>query len=52
MVPWVGLQCVIVTIPDHTHLRFAIFMLKKRCLNKGCECMGGMYTGFRTSELR
>ena len=22
MVPWVGLQCVIVIFPDHTHLRF------------------------------
>ena len=43
MVPWVGMQCVIVTFPDHTHLRSAIFMLKS-CLNKGCECMGGMYT--------
>ena len=21
-VPWVGLQCVIVVIPDHTHLLF------------------------------
>ena len=21
-VPWVGLQCVIVVFPDHTHLRF------------------------------
>ena len=21
-VPWVGLQCVIVIIPDHTHLHF------------------------------
>ena len=20
--PWVGLQCVIVAFPDHTHLRF------------------------------
>ena len=23
MVPWVGLQCVIVVFPDHTHLPFA-----------------------------
>ena len=22
MVPWVGLQCVIVVFPDHTHLLF------------------------------
>ena len=22
MVPWVGLQCVIVVFPDHTHFRF------------------------------
>ena len=21
-VPWVGLQCIIVVFPDHTHLRF------------------------------
>ena len=26
-VPWVGLQCMIVVFPDHTHLRF-----EKRCL--------------------
>ena len=24
MVPWVGLQCVIVVFPDHTHLLFCI----------------------------
>ena len=23
-VPWVGLQCVIVVFPDHTHLLFSI----------------------------
>ena len=23
-VPWVGMQCVIVVFPDHTHLRFFI----------------------------
>ena len=23
-VPWVGLQCVIVVFPDHTHLLFAL----------------------------
>ena len=22
MVPWVGLQCIIVVFPDHTHLHF------------------------------
>ena len=25
--PWVGLQCVIVVFPDHTHLLLTIFML-------------------------
>ena len=24
MVPWVGMQCVIVVFPDHTHLLFVI----------------------------
>ena len=24
-VPWVGLQCLIVVFPDHTHLRFYSF---------------------------
>ena len=24
-VPWVGLQCVVVVIPDHIHLFFAIY---------------------------
>ena len=24
-VPWVGLQCVIVVFPDHTHLLFFMF---------------------------
>ena len=28
MVPWVGLQCVIVVFPDHTHLLF----VKEWCL--------------------
>ena len=23
-VPWVGLQCVLVVFPDHTHLRFSV----------------------------
>ena len=25
MMPWVGLQCVIVVLPDHTHLLFVLF---------------------------
>ena len=26
-VPWVGLQCVIVVFPDHTHLSFLCFIM-------------------------
>ena len=30
MVPWVGLRCVIVVYPDHTHLLFnAFYILQK-----------------------
>ena len=25
MMPWVGLQCVIVVLPDHAHLLFVLF---------------------------
>ena len=25
-VPWVGLQCVIVVFPDHTHLHFIVML--------------------------
>ena len=28
-VPWVGLQCVIVVFPDHTHLLFIIICIEK-----------------------
>ena len=28
-VPWVGLQCVFVVLPDHTHLLFLLFLLSK-----------------------
>ena len=35
MVPWVGLQCVIVVFPDHTHLLFSgiadYLQVKKVC---------------------
>ena len=39
--PWVGLQCVIVVFPDHTHLPFGpcFFKLSGRVLDlrsKGC----------------
>ena len=27
-VPWVGLQCVIVVFPDHTHLHFVKLLLR------------------------
>ena len=33
-VPWVGLQCVIVAFPVHTHLLF-----KSVNLNKGLHCL-------------
>ena len=33
MVPWVGLQCVIVVFPDHTHLLFGTITSK---LPKAC----------------
>ena len=32
MVPWVGLQCVIVVFPDHTYLLF-------------CKAFSGFYQG-------
>ena len=31
MVPWVGLQCVIVVFPDHTHLLFCVNGVKFEC---------------------
>ena len=35
-VPWVGLQCVIVVNPDHTHLLYGEdeFLFYSNCLNK------------------
>ena len=32
-VPWVGLQCVIVVFPDHTHLLFVIHIIMKYVYN-------------------
>ena len=31
MVPWVGLQCVIVLFPDHAHLLLEALTKKKNC---------------------
>ena len=35
-VPWVGLQCVIVIFPDHTHLLYGAdeHLFYSKCLNK------------------
>ena len=30
-VPWVGLQCVIVVFPDHTHLLFGVTTIVRLC---------------------
>ena len=40
--PWVGLQCVIVVFPDHTHtyLLFCPFVLEKNFL------LGGLLDGY------
>ena len=31
-VPWVGLQCVIVVFPDHTHLLFKVSLMRLKWL--------------------
>ena len=32
--PWVGLQCVIVVFPDHTHLLFGFKTLLQQCISE------------------
>ena len=37
--PWVGLQCVIVVFPDHTHLLFYFIVLLRRLVDTYGSCL-------------
>ena len=41
MVPWVGLQCVIVVFPDHTHLLFDACCIHDWCSQPGLSKVKG-----------
>ena len=41
-VPWVGLQCVIVVFPDHTHSRFHLDHDENSCTDQENFVRGGL----------
>ena len=46
MVPWIGLQYVIVVFPDQTYLLVFIFLCSTKCLFKFCNVLDGEETAY------
>ena len=50
VMPWVGLQCVIVVFPDHTHLRFCFsFVMREFMLSPTDNNQGDVIEAFNST---